>query len=342
MLRTGIEKDEGSVPPPPLASPPPEEAIPSNQESAQAVRDYNRAPYRCRLSALAMNLHLLRIFAAVVEQKSFSKAGEVQGVSQPAVSKAVRELEDQLQVVLLERGGRSFRPSEAGQMLYKYARGIFAMERAAIEAVQAYSDLNRGTLIIGASTTIAAYWLPRYIATFSERHPAISIKLLSGNTQHVAQWLLDCDIDVALVEGIVNDERLEIRSWRRERMVVIASPGTVQEGRKLRATDLSRQTWLLREPGSGSRGVVETELERLGVTPKRQIEAGSNEIIVQMAANGIGFGMVPEVAAADAIALQRVKVVELEAGEIMRELFRLRLPRRPISQGALAFEALIS
>ena len=82
-----------------------------------------------------MNLHLLRIFAAVVEQKSFSRAAEVQGVSQPAVSKAVRELEDQLQVVLLERGGRSFRPSEAGQMLYKYARGIFAMERAAVEAV---------------------------------------------------------------------------------------------------------------------------------------------------------------------------------------------------------------
>lgn len=290
-----------------------------------------------------MNLHLLRIFASVVEQKSFSRAAEVQGVSQPAVSKAVRELEDQLQVVLLERGGRTFRPSEAGQMLYKYARGIFAMERAAIEAVQAYSELERGTLTIGASTTIAAYWLPRYVAEFSARHPAVSIRLLSGNTQHVAQWLIDCAVDVALVEGQVNDERLEVRPWRREQMTLIAPKDfTPPKGKALRASELSGQTWLLREPGSGSRSVVEAELARLGITPNRTIEAGSNEIVVQMAAAGLGLGIVPQVAAADALTLGRVMAITLEEGEISRDLYRLRLPRRPVSQGALAFEALIS
>lgn len=288
-----------------------------------------------------MNLHLLRIFAAVVEQKSFSKAAEVQGVSQPAVSKAVRELEDQLQVVLLERGGRSFRPSEAGQMLYKYARGIFAMERAAIEAVQAYSELDRGSLVIGASTTIAAYWLPRHIAEFASQHPGVNLRLLSGNTRQVAQWLLDCDIDVALVEGTIDDERLEVRPWRHERMLIVAAANTFPAGRKQRATDLATQRWLMREPGSGSRSVMETEIARLGIAPARTLEAGSNEIIVQMAAAGLGIGMVPEVAAADAIALGRIQSVELVEGEINRELFRLRLPRRPISQSALAFEAMI-
>lgn len=288
-----------------------------------------------------MNLHLLRIFAAVVEQKSFSRAAEVQGVSQPAVSKAVRELEDQLQVVLLERGGRSFRPSEAGQMLYKYARGIFAMERAAIEAVQAYSELERGSLTIGASTTIAAYWLPKYIAEFSAQHPGVAMRLLSGNTKQVAQWLLDCDVDVALVEGNIDDERLEIRPWRRERMVIVAAANTFPAGRTLQAADLSAQLWLLREPGSGSRSVVEREMERLNIQPARTLEAGSNEIIVQMAAAGLGLGLVPEVAAADAISLGRVQIVNLAEGEISRELYRLRLPRRPISQGALAFEAMI-
>lgn len=288
-----------------------------------------------------MNLHLLRIFAAVVEQKSFSKAAEVQGVSQPAVSKAVRELEDQLQVVLLERGGRSFRPSEAGQMLYKYARGIFAMERAAIEAVQAYSELDRGSLVIGASTTIAAYWLPRHIAEFASQHPGVNLRLLSGNTRQVAQWLLDCDIDVALVEGTIDDERLEVRPWLHERMLIVAAANTFPAGRKQRAADLGSQRWLMREPGSGSRSVMENELARLEITPGRSIEAGSNEIIVQMAAAGLGIGMVPEVAAADAIKLGRIQSVELVEGEINRELFRLRLPRRPVSQSALAFEAMI-
>jgi DNA-binding transcriptional LysR family regulator len=288
-----------------------------------------------------MNLHLLRIFASVVEQKSFSRAAEVQGVSQPAVSKAVRELEDQLEIVLLERGGRNFHPSEAGQMLYKYARGIFAMERAAIEAIQAYSDLDRGSLIIGASTTIAAYWLPRYVADFANQHPGINLRLLSGNTRQVAQWLLDCAVDVALVEGTIDDERLEVRPWRHERMLIVAAVEAFPGGRKQHAADLSSQRWLLREPGSGSRGVVETELARLSINPAHTVEAGSNEIIVQMAAAGLGVGMVPAAAAADAMALGKVQSVELVEGEINRELFRLRLPRRPISQSALAFEAMI-
>lgn len=289
-----------------------------------------------------MNLHLLRIYAAVVEQKSFSRAAEVLGVSQPAVSKAVRELESQLDVVLLERGGRNFRPSEAGQMLYKYARGIFAMERAAVEAVQAYSELERGSLTIGASSTIAAYWLPRYIAEFSQRYPNIAVRLLSGNTQRVAQWLLDCDVDVALVEGPIVDERLEVRSWRREALVLIAAKDSHLAGRKqLRAAELTDELWLLREPGSGSREVVEQELARLGITPKRTLEAGSNEIIVQMAAANLGIAIVPQVAAADSLALGRIAALELEQGALSRELYRLRLPRRPQSQGALAFEAMI-
>jgi len=289
-----------------------------------------------------MNLHLLRIYAAVVEQKSFSRAAEVLGVSQPAVSKAVRELESQLDVVLLERGGRSFRPSEAGQMLYKYARGIFAMERAAVEAVQAYSELERGGLTIGASSTIAAYWLPKYIADFSQRYPGIAVRLLSGNTQRVAQWLLDCDVDVALVEGPVEDERLEVRPWRREALVVIAAKDSHLAGRKqIRAAELADELWLLREPGSGSRDVVESELSRLGIAPQRTLEAGSNEIIVQMAVANLGIAIVPQVAAADSLALGRITALELEQGALSRELYRLRLPRRPQSQSALAFEAMI-
>lgn len=289
-----------------------------------------------------MNLHLLRIYAAVVEQKSFSRAAEVLGVSQPAVSKAVRELESQLDVVLLERGGRSFHPSEAGQMLYKYGRGIFAMERAAVEAVQAYSELERGGLTIGASSTIAAHWLPRYIADFSQRYPGIAVRLLSGNTQRVAQWLLDCDVDIALVEGPIDDERLEVRSWRHEALVLIAAADSRLAGRKrLHAADFKDELWLLREPGSGSREVVEGEMARLEIRPKRTLEAGSNEIIVQMVAAGLGIAIVPQVAAADSLALGRIVALELEAGPLSRELFRLRLPRRPQSQSALAFEAMI-
>lgn len=288
-----------------------------------------------------MNLHLLRIFATVVEHKSFSRAAEALDVSQPAVSKAVRELESQLDVVLLDRGGRSFQLSEPGRVLYEYAIGIFAMERAAEDAVQSFYEMERGTLTIGASTTIATYWLPPFIADFSRENPKVDVKLLSGNTQTVAQWLLDCAVDVALVEGPVIDERLESRVWRHEHMVIVA-PRNLHEGdRTVEPSALSGATWILREPGSGSREVVERELVRLGIEPGRTLEVGNNEAIVQSVGAGLGLGMVPRVCAADQLVLGKVIALSLASGEMSRELYRLRLPRRPVSQAALAFEALI-
>lgn len=288
-----------------------------------------------------MNLHLLKIFATVVEHSSFSRAAEALEISQPAVSKAVRELESQLEVVLLERGGRRFSVSEAGQVLYDYARSIFALERAASEAVQAFYALDRGQLVIGASTTIAAYWLPPFIAEFSRQHPQISLRLMSGNTQHVAQWLIDCTIDVALVEGPVLDDRIEIRNWRREEMMLIAPKDSPLSRRKMTGVILSEPPWVLRERGSGTREVVEQILQGFDVTPQHILEVGSNEGIVRTVAAGYGVGIVPTICAQDALALGKIAEVKLEEN-IGRMLYRLRLPKRPVSPAALSFEALIA
>jgi DNA-binding transcriptional LysR family regulator len=289
-----------------------------------------------------MNLHLLRMFATVVEHQSFSRAAEALEVSQPAVSKAVRELESQLDVVLLDRGGRQFQLSEPGKVLYAYAKDIFALEHAAVDAVQAFYAMDRGTLVIGASTTIAAYWLPPLVAAFVREHSGITVRVQSGNTQAVAQWLLDTVVDVALVEGPVDDERLEQRPWRHERMVIVAPRDSQQGNKPIDAAKLNHRTWILREQGSGSREVVERELSRLGIVIGRVQEVGSNEAIVQSVVAGLGLGMVPRICAEDQIALGKVAELKLSSGELARELYRLRLPRRPISQAALAFEALIA
>ena len=124
-----------------------------------------------------MNLHLLRIFAAVAEHRSFSRAASALFISQPAVSKAVRQLEHQLDLALMERGAgraggaRGVRLTESGQALFEHARGIFALERAATEEVRARVGLQRGRLALGASTTVAGYWLPPYAAQFARQVP---------------------------------------------------------------------------------------------------------------------------------------------------------------------------
>lgn len=284
-----------------------------------------------------MNLHLLRIFVCAVEVNSFTKAAEQLGISQPAVSKAVRELESQLDTLLLERQGKYFKPNEAGQVLFDYGKSLFAMEREASEVLRAFKNLERGRLIVGASTTVASYWLAPYLKKFSDKYPGVDVQVVGANTESVAQLLLDCAVDVALVEGAVNDERIETRLWRTEEMVAIA-PSFENSTRK---RDLEQQVWILREQGSGSRNVAEQLLMNKGIQTLRTLEMNSNEAIIQAVAAGCGVGIVPKITARDQLALRRVKRFALGSGKMERPLFRLRLPHRPLSNAALAFEALL-
>lgn len=290
-----------------------------------------------------MNLHLLRIYVAVVNAKSFSRAAENLDISQPAASKAVRELESQLDTVLLERQGRTFQPTEPGRALYDYGRSIFALELKADEAIRSFCALEQGQLTIGASTTIATYWLPPILVDFQRRYPAVEVRVVSANTRQIAELLLDCKIDVALIEGAVADERFDIRPWRSEQMVIV---GPKQSRRKnspaLESGALADQVWIVRESGSGSRAATDRLLSSLGVAQPKTVEVGSNEAIVQTVASGMGLGLVPKICARDQLALGRVQQIPVEHGVVQRELYRMRLPHRPISHAALAFEALLA
>lgn len=284
-----------------------------------------------------MNLNQLRIFIAAMQANSFTKAADQLGISQPAVSKAVRELESQLDTPLLERQGKYFKPNEAGQVLFDYGKTLFAMEREASEVLRAYKNLERGRLIVGASTTVASYWLAPYLRKFSDKHPGVNIQVVGANTESVAQLLLDCKVDVALVEGLIEDERIEARLWRTEEMVAIA-PSFDQP---LRKKEMDQQVWILREQGSGSRHVTEQLLSNLGIQAGRTLEMNSNEAIIQTVAAGCGVGIVPKITARDQLALRRVKRFALGTGKMERPLYRLRLPHRPLSNAALAFEAML-
>lgn len=290
-----------------------------------------------------MNLHLLRIFVAVVEARSFSRAAGPLGISQPAVSKAVRELESQLETTLLDRQGRSFRPSESGQALYNYGRSIFALEREAHEALAAFYGLDRGRLTIGASTTIATYWLPPLLVDFQRQHPHIEIRLISENTKQIIELLIDHQVDVALIEGTVADPRVEARPWFSEEMIVVAADHPhLRPDEASISRFLAEQVWVVRERGSGSRDATEALLADLGVGQPKTIEVGSNEAIVQTVASGMGLGLVPRICAWDQLQLRRVRQVAIGKPAIRRQLYRVRLPHRTVSQAAIAFEALLA
>lgn len=292
-----------------------------------------------------MNLHLLRVFMTVVEQQGFSRAAESLHVSQSAVSKAVRELEHQLELPLIERGGtgakgsRGVQITDSGQALYEHARGIFAMERAAVEDIRDRVGLRKGSLRVGASTTVAGYWLASPIAGFMQRFPDIQFELIVGNTGKIGAAIIDGRIDVAFVEGAVEDPRITATLWKDEPLqVVVATDSTLGAKRRPSVAELSRQTWLLREAGSGTRQVAQALLQSRGITPQRLVEIGSNQAIARAVAADAGVALLPAVVVQDLIAMQRVRTVRVEIeGAILRPLFRLELANRPRSPALQSF-----
>ncbi|MGP4843891.1 LysR substrate-binding domain-containing protein [Marinobacter sp. 1Y8] len=293
-----------------------------------------------------MNLHLLRIFYTVAMERSFSRAADVLCISQPAVSKGVRELEHQLEIGLIERAQGAGRRQQGvqlttnGTVLFEHARGLFALEKAAVDDLHARLGLKRGALVVGASSTIAGYWLAPVLGRFAESNPDIDLQVKVGNTESVCQALIDCQVDVALVEGEVNDSRMHCRPWLNDPLTVIAPPSLRLADGSVKA--LARQCWIEREPGSGTREVVRGLLTDCGVKPDRQIEMGSNEAIARAVASGLGLAMLPRAVVSDLIMLERVVEVALpDNPDISRPLYELEYTSRPLSPAAQAFTSLL-
>ncbi|MDQ2891228.1 MAG: LysR substrate-binding domain-containing protein [Gemmatimonadota bacterium] len=289
-----------------------------------------------------LNLHHLRVFAAVAEHGGFSRAADVLRLSQPAVSKSVQELERQVGLALFDRAGRTPRLTEAGLALFVRARELFGVERLAVEELSALRGLERGILRVGASTTVATYFLPPLLARFHEQHPGVVLRVVSANTRAIARRLLEGRLDVAIVEGPVKHARILVVPWRQDELVLIA-PAThpLVRRRRVLAADLVGQPFILREPGSGTRAVAEAALAKRGVHPTASLQLGSTEAIKQAVAVGLGIALVSRAAAADQIALGDIAILKLSGMSLGRPLTELRLSGRSPSATTIAFRELL-
>lgn len=282
---------------------------------------------------MKLNLHLVRVFYQIVENQSFTKAAEKLFISQSAVSKAIRELETQLGLSLIERNmtgvkkNKTIKLTEDGQILFEHARAIFSLEKVAIDDLQARIGLKQGKLTIGASTTIASYWLANYVTAFHQKYPNIELNIKVGNTEMMRQALIDCDIDLAIVEGEIDDQRINKEVWQQEELNIITSPDI-----SFSLKELSNQLWLVREQGSGTYKVTENMLQTLKIKPKQRITMASNEGIARMVACGIGVAILPACIVEDLITLKKVKVLQLpQANKLIRTLYLITLQERPVS-----------
>ncbi|HEU5327705.1 MAG: LysR family transcriptional regulator [Thermomicrobiales bacterium] len=291
-----------------------------------------------------LNFNRLRLFLAVAEQGSVTRAAEALHISQPAVTRALHELERDTGLPLVEHVGRGIALTEAGRLLASYARRLFDLVAEAERALDETRGLRQGRLAVGASTTIGIYLLPEVLGVYRAQYPGIELFLDIGNTTVIAERLQRRLLDIALVEGPVDAAELglAVTPYRDDDLVLIVAPGHSLAGRRVTSADLAALQWILREPGSGTRAVVDRALAAVGITPQTSLELGSTEAIKRAVAAGLGVSIVSHLAVGQELALGRLAVVPVDDLNITRQLTILqRVNTRPQPVG-LALLRLLS
>lgn len=247
---------------------------------------------------LRLTLRQLEVFAAVVRGGTTRAAADEISRSQSAASNALSELETVLRVQLFDRAGKKLVINENGRALLARAAGV--LEQAA-EIESLFGGAHAAPLRLASSYTIGEYLLPGLIAQWKAERPASHVLLKIANTHDVFDAVARFDADFGFIEGTHSHPELTVRRWRTDQMVIIAGASHPMAGRRVSARQLNAATWVLREPGSGTREAADRWLIPQLSSMNVALELGSNEAVKRSVAAGLGLGCISRLAVQDAI-----------------------------------------
>src|SRR5215472_16305553 len=279
-----------------------------------------------------MTLHQLRTFLAVADSGSVRAAAEELVVTQAAVSASVAALQKSLGVALVTPDGRGLRLTDAGASYARYARRILGLLDEAGRAAAAAADPERGELRLAAVTTAAEQIVPGILGGFRHRHPQTGVRLEAGNRDRVRSLLDRHQVDLVLTGRPEPGWDVVVHGVRAHELVVVAAPELTATARAGSAKDadgllpwLARQTWLLREPGSGTRASTDALLADLDITPLT-LMVGSNVAIRESAQVGLGVTLLSRDAVAAELASGKLAEIPVPHTPLHRDWYLVAHP----------------
>lgn len=284
------------------------------------------------------------VFMSVAENLSFSKAAKELFISQPAVTKHIKELENKLDISLFERQGNKIYLTKAGELTYNNLK-IIRQKYYDIEySLERLKDTFKGKLRIGASTTISQYFIPKILAKFHKQYPQIELFLYSGNSFEIEKKLLNTDIDIALVENASSQPNIKYTDFVDDEIIVITSNNNIySRKRTISLTDIQKIPMVLREKGSGTLEIIQEELARHNINNSDLnivIHLGSTEAIKNFLCDFDGIALVSEKSVEKE--LQSKQIVKLTIKNFMlNRKFRLALKHNTYTKPAKLFKNFI-
>jgi DNA-binding transcriptional LysR family regulator len=288
-----------------------------------------------------MDTRQLAAFCAVVERRSFSQAAEQLGVTQPAVSLQIRSLEQRLGRQLLDRSGRRVEPTEAGQLFYRGAQRLLALEEQLLRELGEEADGElAGRLDIGASTGPGSTLVPVVLAEFQRLHPGVQVALTVSDTQAVVEQVARRELELGVVGAVRRQRGVTFEPFFRDEVVLVVPKGHRRAGKTMTLDELKEEPLVLMQEGAGVRHVIEDELREHGVRLRDlnvSLELGLQESARAAALAGFGATFISRAAVEGELAAGTLAIVRVQGLEPSRDVQLVRSTGRAETRVSRAF-----
>ncbi len=288
-----------------------------------------------------MDLRHLHTLRTVVDKGSFSQAAEELEVSQPAVSFQIRALEERLGHRLLDRSGRRVTVTEAGEVVYRYAKRMIGLEAELEREMGEIGTRIAGPLVLGSSTGPGELLLPRLLGAFHEANPDVRVSLVVSDTQSVCERVLDDELELGVVGAARPQRGLVFEPFVRDELVAIVPPGHALAARpSVTLEELVAEPMLLQQEGSGVRSVVEAAMREEGLRDRDlhvAMELGLQQSVKAAVLDGFGITVISSLAVEREVAEGSLVALRLEGRGLERHFFAVRHAGRTPKRVTSAF-----
>ncbi|MGV9004076.1 LysR family transcriptional regulator [Flavobacterium sp.] len=267
----------------------------------------------------------LKVFDTVAKRLNFTKAANELNITQPAVSKHIKEIEQQLSTKLFDRNGTKIKLTKSGMVLLKYTEELFATYRALEFDINQLNQKHQGTLRIGASTTIAQYVLPAVLAKFRQQFKDIKVVLTIHNTEVIEELLTHKKIDLGLIEGASKSKSFQYTSFITDEIVLAARadhPLAHQNGLSIEA--IKQIPLLMREPGSGTLETIAVALKKLALKLSDfplEMQLGNTESIKSYLLHSDSMAFVSIFAIVQELKHKTLTIIDVQGLSIPRDFY---------------------
>jgi len=289
-----------------------------------------------------MQIESLKVFCDLAETESFTKAAQINGVTQSAVSQQISSLERLFKSLLIERSKKKFRLTREGQVLYDYSKQVIGTYDALQSKLQEIKDIISGTIRVATIYSIGLHDLPPYLKKFLKTYPTVNVHVEYRRANQVYEDVLGNVVDLGLVAYPTRDSKLEICALRKEPLVLICHPQhPLAKNKGIRLKAISGQKFISFEPDIPTRKALDRILKEHSVQVQHVMEFDNIETVKRAVEIDAGIAIVPEGTVAQEVAKKTLAQVTLEDGEFYRPLAALYKRNKVLSPAMKQFLAVL-